>query len=441
MTARKQRALEQKIRENYRNISMNGSSVTLIKKFRWLCLDKFGARGIKELVSLFQRLDRSGDGKIDESEFVSGVQSLRLEKLSAKEVKLLFKELDEDNSGYITIKEFNEKMINEIFPSNRRLEVEKLFKNIDYDNSGFIDKADLLKKLNFTANPSFKSGQLTKDECIDQFIESFESEEANNADGKISLEEFLSYYAAISLAVPEDAYFTLELNKNWKNMSTVSERQRSWPASDTFVLDLSKTSSKNIKPTPRMRMDVTPISEKSIYDRKILSARTMKDYQQRESNPGQTGVVRATVVVGNKRSLYRSKAPSYVDRHLFGKPRNQQLMESDWPAFESPFAVKQNADILVESGSSKTLRRSLDSSMPLKWPPSTPGLSTQAIVNKVDTEVSGLGKNLENCGNLRGKSSTKNKTVFARPKSCAEPYRTHKVTLSMPEWPIMSLKT
>ena len=442
MTARKQQAFEQKVRENSRNISLNGSSVPLIEKFRWLCLAKFGPRGMKDLVSLFQKLDKSGDGKIDEPEFLSGVQSLRLEKLSVKEIKQLFRDLDQDSSGFISIKEFNEKMINEIFPSKRRNEVEKLFKNIDFDDSGFIDKSDLLKKFNFAANPDFKRGELTKEECIDQFIESFESPESNEADGKISLEEFLSYYAGISLAVSDDAYFTLELNKNWKNMSTVSERQRSWPVSDTFALDLSKTSSSNIRPSPKKKIDVVPISERSVHERKIMSARTAKEYQLRESNPGQSGAVKATVVTGNRRSLYRSKAPSYMDRHLFGKPRSRQLMESDWPSFESPFAEKQN-DGNDENGTRKTFK----SSVPLKWSPSTPALSKDNLrPNGIeDSETSGLDQCLESGGNLResaGRTFTKGRTsLVARPKSCAEPYRTHKVTLSMPDWPMMSVAT
>ena len=422
LTSRKKHALDQKIRSQMSQIYKKPDSLNLVEKFQWLCLAKFGARGFKELASLFHKLDKSGDGKIDEKEFISGIQSLYLEKLTSKDIKQLFVELDQDLSGFISIKEFNEKIIAQFLPLNRKKEVEKLFSKIDYDHSGFIDKSDLLKKYNFSTNEKFATGQMSKEDCIDQFISDFESDQNGKGDGKISEEEFLAYYAGISLAVEDDSYFLLELQKNWKTLSTVSERQRSWPLSESFALDLSKSNKSNIRHSPNKKVDIAPHSSQVLTDRRVQTARTLKSYEEREANPGTLGMPRPTVVSGCRRSLYRSVAPSYVDRHLFGKPRNQQLMESDWPHFESPFRSKPS-----KSDGSGSVSKSLDSSVALKWSPGATFDWTKTVgVQNVDDEDE--RKPVPEI--IKGRTSSK-----FRPKSSFEPYRTNKVTLAMPEYP------
>ena len=419
LTSRKMKTLNQKIRNQMVQLHKNPESLSIVEKFHWLCLAKYGAHGFKNLASLFQKLDKSGDNKIDEKEFVSGIQSLYLDKLSKREIKLLFKELDTDSSGAISIKEFNDKIIAQFLPEKRRNEVEKLFSKIDYDKSGFVDKSDLMKKLDFSRNEKFVSGQMSKEECIDNFISDFESKNGNN-DGKISMEEFLAYYAGISLAVDDDNYFLLELQKNWKTLSTVSERQRSWPLSESFALDLSKTHSSTIRPSPHKRVDISPLSSQVLTDRKAQSARTLKSYELRETNPGTLGKPKATVVSGCKRSLYRSVAPSYVDRHLFGKPRNQQLMESDWPKFESPF-IPKTCEQEPKQG-----QKSRETTSPLKWSPG----ATFDWSNTLEENSDDIDKPKKFPEAIRGRNNCR-----LRAKSAFEPYRTHKIDLIMPEYP------
>ena len=68
-------------------------------------------------------------------------------------------------------------------------------------------------------HPEVKSGKRTEDEVITEFMETFEQHHntihGTKADGIITPDEFLEYYAHVSANIDSDAYFELMMSNAW----------------------------------------------------------------------------------------------------------------------------------------------------------------------------------------------------------------------------------
>ncbi|XP_050024195.1 calcyphosin-like protein [Dermacentor andersoni] len=185
-------------------------SLTPIEKLRHQCLQR-GAHGIKGFAQHFRIMDHSRDKKIDVEEFKQGLHDFNLE-LSASEVDALFKDLDEDGSGTIS---FNEFLVALRPPmSAARLEhVQRAFYKMDKTGDGIITIRDL-KGLYNARQPKFQNGELSEDDAFDLFLQDFDS--PNDPDGKVTIDEFIDYYAGVSASIDTDAYFDLMMRNAWK---------------------------------------------------------------------------------------------------------------------------------------------------------------------------------------------------------------------------------
>lgn len=68
-------------------------------------------------------------------------------------------------------------------------------------------------------HPDVKSGKRTEDEVLKEFLETFESHynvmNGKKADGIVTPDEFLEYYANVSANIESDAYFELMMSNAW----------------------------------------------------------------------------------------------------------------------------------------------------------------------------------------------------------------------------------
>lgn len=68
-------------------------------------------------------------------------------------------------------------------------------------------------------HPEVKSGRRSEDEVLTEFLETFEQHHntihGNKADGKVTPEEFLEYYANVSANIDSDAHFELMMSNAW----------------------------------------------------------------------------------------------------------------------------------------------------------------------------------------------------------------------------------
>ncbi|XP_049514975.1 calcyphosin-like protein isoform X1 [Dermacentor silvarum] len=186
------------------------STMTPIEKLRHQCLQR-GAHGIKAFARQFRAMDHTGDKKLDKQEFKKGLQDFKVD-LSDHEVDTLFKELDKDGNDNIS---FNEFLVALRPPMSAfRLDcIKETFHKMDKSGDGIITIHELKGHYN-AREPKFRSGELTEDDAFELFLQNFDS--TNNPDGKVTIEEFVDYYAGVSASVDTDTYFDLMMRNAWK---------------------------------------------------------------------------------------------------------------------------------------------------------------------------------------------------------------------------------
>jgi calcium-dependent protein kinase len=129
---------------------------------------------------LFNQMDVSGDGKINQKELLKGLQSKINSDTLEKDVEMIFKNIDGDNNGYIEYEEFVRAAVDkESFLQENVLRF--AFRYFDKDNSGEISYDEIKEVFE----------ESVSDKCkVEQALTKIIKEVDVNGDGRISFEEF-----------------------------------------------------------------------------------------------------------------------------------------------------------------------------------------------------------------------------------------------------------
>lgn len=122
----------------------------VLTKIRKLLKEK-GDEGIKELVRLFQKADKSGNGKLDRHEF-AWILKENGHRLMPLELEKLFKYFDRNNDNEISYKEFIQAIRGQ-FNRRRKMDILETFKKLDVAGNGKIPLADLLSCYRVESHP------------------------------------------------------------------------------------------------------------------------------------------------------------------------------------------------------------------------------------------------------------------------------------------------
>jgi len=181
-----------------------------VELLRCKCLQR-GANGIKGLARTFKIFDDDGSKSLDKNEFRNGVRDYGI-ILEKDVIDSAFDSLDKDKSGKLDFDEFLIALRPKMTASRRSL-VTQAFNKLDKTGDGLITTEDLKGVYNVKKHPKYLNGEWTEDQCLGQFLNSFDSDDK---DGKITREEFDNYYSGVSASVDSDAYFSLMMTNAWK---------------------------------------------------------------------------------------------------------------------------------------------------------------------------------------------------------------------------------
>jgi Ca2+-binding EF-hand superfamily protein len=129
------------------------------------------------------------------------------------ELQALMKYYDIDGDGNITYEEFIRGLREEL-TERRKGMVDRAFALMDKDGSGQITVDDVKHLYDPSQHKDFIEGTKTKEEVIEEFLDSFDGAKGNN-DGVITKQEWDDYYTDLSMSTPSDEYFVQMMESVW----------------------------------------------------------------------------------------------------------------------------------------------------------------------------------------------------------------------------------
>jgi Ca2+-binding EF-hand superfamily protein len=120
---------------------------------------------------------------------------------------------DTDGDGQINLEEFMRGLRDEL-TERREAIVWRAFGLMDRDGSGVVEAKDVAHLYDVSQHREFIEGTKTKDEILNDFLNSFDGVKGNN-DGTISKDEWSEYYTDLSVSIPSDDYFVQMMESVW----------------------------------------------------------------------------------------------------------------------------------------------------------------------------------------------------------------------------------
>lgn len=192
-----------------------------------------GARGFVGIARNFKIIDDDRSGSLDYNEFSKAMRDFRVD-FPEKDLRKLFNYFDVDNNGTIDYEEFIHRLRGEMNSSRRQL-VTQAFNKLDSNGNGIVELDDIKGVYNARLHPDVKAGKKTEDEILCEFLDTFETHHASykedTRDHRVTIEEFMEYYAHVSASIDDDRYFDLMMRNSW-NFDNKTQ-QKAWAGDNT----------------------------------------------------------------------------------------------------------------------------------------------------------------------------------------------------------------
>jgi len=115
----------------------------------------------------------------------------------------------------------------------RRDLVERVFIILDRDNDGLIDISDMKAVYNARRHPDVMHGKKSEEATLNEFLDTFQQHHnlVGRRDKKVTLQEFMEYYANVGHSIDSDDYFSVIMNNAWNlsgNALTYQTLEKGW---------------------------------------------------------------------------------------------------------------------------------------------------------------------------------------------------------------------
>ena len=155
-----------------------------------------------------------------------------------------------DPVGYLLVSDFIaevQKTLNEV----RTAVVTRAFRKLDTQGKGFVTTEDIKGVIDFGSLPEVRAGNLSEEDAARRFMDVFDDK--TQPDGKITEDEFLCYYAAVSVNVANDKDFVRMVEGAWKLKITTEDPEWQPSTSVQALADETAALSVSRKVSPKRR--------------------------------------------------------------------------------------------------------------------------------------------------------------------------------------------
>jgi len=164
---------------------------------------------IRNLKSAFRAMDEAGDFKLDKEDLKWGLRDLGVE-MDNEQFNILFGYFDKTGDGIVSLTEFISAVRGPM--SEARVSVVmKAYDVLDKDGSGMVTVDDVLAAYNLASDPMVAEGVKSAEEAAKEFMSMWET----TADGMVTKEEFVEYYNDLSAEIDSDEEFETILQAAW----------------------------------------------------------------------------------------------------------------------------------------------------------------------------------------------------------------------------------
>jgi hypothetical protein len=91
--------------------------------------------------------------------------------------------------------------------------VDLAFRKLDKDGNGLLEPKDIVDRYDASKHPDVISGKRSPSDILREFLDTFDV--GGEVDGKVTRQEFESYYSNISASIDNDDYFELMIRNAW----------------------------------------------------------------------------------------------------------------------------------------------------------------------------------------------------------------------------------
>lgn len=174
-------------------------------------LKERGSLGIRGIARVFKQLDNNGNGQIEQSEFYWGLRDIGI-SLTEEEASSVLRHFDRDGNGLVSFDEFLRTLRGELSAS-RLSWIKKAYQKLDVNGDGTVKLDDIAKLFDVSKHPDIVQGRKDPKQVYLEFMSLWETQQA---DGIVTIEEFLDYFADVSASIDSDEYFAVMMQNAWK---------------------------------------------------------------------------------------------------------------------------------------------------------------------------------------------------------------------------------
>ena len=166
-----------------------------------------GHHGVRSLGIVFRRIDKSKDHKLDRVEFTWGLRE-NGHVLTPSEFERVFKFFDRNNEGRVDYIDFLT-AVRKHMNARRSAVVAAAYQKLHHGSGGAVTLDTLKAAFDPSAHPRFKSGKITKEQIVEDFVAQWDSKDFSSA-------AFEDYYTDVSATFDDDGAFETFVKNTWR---------------------------------------------------------------------------------------------------------------------------------------------------------------------------------------------------------------------------------